>query len=168
MNRRDFLRYVGTGLVVGPVAVKAILATPAAAGNPLFTGELGVWQGVHWWVKEFDFGNQIGVALGLTNPKTGEMLRNAVRLGLPQGQYGAYSAFMDGIIKQAHTHPYDGISDLPADAPEGVLAARRLLEMWAEEESYRQRLVPAPAWWRETTTPGIRGDGILEGREMQA
>ena len=164
MNRRDFLRYVGTGLVVGPAAVKALLAAPVEAFP---VAPLAPWTGVQWWVKEFDFGNQLGVALGVTNPQTGERVRNAVRLMLPADQYRGYSDFMLRFIA-LNKHPYDGFPDIPSDAPEGVLAARRLHEMWAEEESYRQRLVPAPAWWRPSTTPGVRGDGILEGREMRA
>lgn len=169
MNRRDFLRFVGTGLVVGPAAVKAILVTSAESvpTSPLFGGQLGVWSGIRWHVKEFDFGNQLGVALSLTNPQTGEQVRNAVRLALPNAEWPSYRTFMHEFIERG-THPYDGIDSLPADLPDSVLAARRLLEMWAEEESYRQRLVPAPAWWREETTAGVRGDAILEGNEMQA
>ena len=44
MNRRAFLRFLLAAPIVGPAAVKAIAATPLA--HPIFSGELGVWQGV--------------------------------------------------------------------------------------------------------------------------
>ena len=176
MNRRDFLRYVGTGLVVGPAAVKAILATPAvaASGNPLFSGELGVWQGVRWWVKEFDFGNQVGVALGVTNPKTGQLVRNAVRFCITPGNREAISKFMDRVW-EAPKQDYTLLA-LP-EPPDAVLACQRLLGVWAEEESWRQGLARPPKGWRVRTaeTRKIRlirsaadHEAYLEGREMRA
>ena len=166
MNRRDFLGYVGTSLVVGPAVVKAILAAPAeAATNPLFTGSLGEWQNVRWWVKEFDWGNKLGVALGVTNPKTGKTVRNAVRMVLPRGPH--HNAFMDRVLKAKPERDFgEGLADLP-EPTETVQAAQKLLEMWAEEESYRQRLVRPPAWGQPRTTPGIPNDEVLEGKEMR-
>lgn len=90
-----------------------------------------------------------------------------MRLMLPNSEYRAYSDFMKGFIAQG-SHPYDGLTDIPSDAPDTVRVARQLLDTWAEEESYRQHLVPAPEWWRESTTPGIEDDEVLEGREMWA
>ena len=163
MNRRAFLRYVGTGLVVGPAAVKAILAAaPAEAA----VGPLAPWTGVQWWVKEFDWGNKLGVAMGVTNPKTGKTVRNAVRLILPRGP--DHDAFMDRVVKATPTRDFgEGLATLP-DPTETVRAAQMILEMWAEEESYRQGLVQPPAWWRRSrTTPGIPLDEVLEGKEMR-
>ena len=46
MNRRAFLRFLLAAPIVGPAAVKAIAATPTPLVHPIFSGELGVWQGV--------------------------------------------------------------------------------------------------------------------------
>lgn len=164
MNRRDFLRYVGTGLVVGPAVVKAILATPAVAqagANPLITGELGTWQGVRWWVKEFDGGTSIGVALGITNPMTGKVVRNAVRLhSMPDQQ-----AFINRVWEMRDPHG-EGLRELP-DPPDNILAGQELLRMWAEEEAWRQGWAVPPKGWKARMAAGVRGDGVLEGREMR-
>ena len=157
MTRRDFLRYVGTGLVVGPSAIQAILATPVATAAP---PPLAIWAAPRWWVKEFDFGNQFGVALGLTNPRTGETIRNAVRMvgRLP-------SEFMNRMMQLDHGFS-DGFAALP-DPPKGILAAQRLLEMWAEETAWRQGLATPPKGWKPYMPRGVRGDDVLEGKEMR-
>ena len=165
MNRRSFLRYVGTGLVVGPATVKAILAAPAMAAP-----HLAPWVGHAWWVKEFDFGRYLGVALGVTNPKTGKTVRNAVRIAVSEDNWPKHQEFMGMIFKAVQERGFEGLDSLPG-APDAVQAAQRLLETWAEEESYRQGLVKPPAWWRAgKTTRGIpddRLDEVLEGKEMR-
>lgn len=155
MNRRDFLRYVGTGLVVGPAAIKAILAAVEAA--PL--APLASWTDARWWLKEFDYGNKFGVALGVSNPKTGKTVRNAV---LMVGRLD--SQFINRVWKQ--NQGFGGLAAFP-DPPEGVRAAQRLLETWAEEEAWRQRLATPPKGWSPYTTSGVHGDDVLEGREMR-
>lgn len=156
MNRRDFLKYVGTGLVVGPAAARAILAAPIEAAAP---SPLALWTAPRWWVKEFDWGNKFGVALGLTNPRTGKTVRNAVRM---DGRLS--SEFMNRVW--ADQDFGGGITSF-ADPPEGIRAAQRLLEAWAEEEAWRQGLATPPKGWKPWMPPGVRGDDVLEGREMQ-
>lgn len=59
-----------------------------------------------------------------------------------------------------------GFTVLP-DPPENICAGQKILKLWAEEEAWRQGLLPPPKGWRPATTPGVRGDGVLEGREMR-
>lgn len=44
MTRRGFLRFLLAAPIVGPAVVKALAAGPAPLVNPIFSGELGVWQ----------------------------------------------------------------------------------------------------------------------------
>ena len=145
MIRRDFFRFIGTGLVVGPAAVKAILATPVEAAP----GGAFAWAAKpEWWVKEFDFGNKVGVCLGVLDSTTGQRVRQAVRLSHPRFEPGPreMDAFLIRVWEASKGGP---LTSLP-DPPPIIQAGQRILETWAETR------------W----PPGVVGDGIMEGHEM--
>lgn len=167
MNRRDFLKFVGSGLVVGPATVRDILATiPSALAAPLPVAapsallEVGLWQNVKWYVKEFDYGNQIGVGLSLMNPTTGKEIRNSVLFSMPQGEYGKrpvdqYMKTLGGadrLNEGLEVFPRDGI-------PDEIRAGEALLRIWAEEKGFR---MPPTGLTHQVVTVGV---GDREKRE---
>ena len=162
MNRRDFLRFVGTGVVVGPAAVKAILATvPTPPINPILTGELGAWEGIKWYAKEFDFGHSLGVALSVTHPRSQETYRNAVRLALDDE---SRTWFHECIVDDVGEGLY-GFESMISPPP--IRAAKELLAVWGEEQAYLMGLLQPPKGWRPARRlgAGVAGDEVLEGRE---
>ena len=46
MNRRAFFRFLVAAPIVGPAVVKVLASAPTVLVNPIFSGKLGLWQGV--------------------------------------------------------------------------------------------------------------------------
>ena len=156
MTRRAFLQLIG-------LAATTLVAAPtlgAAAINDRWVPS--VWKHYRWFVQFFDFGSQVGVALELYHPVTGEMTRQAARFAIMPEEWRA----IDNYILQ-----YDGTDELVphSGVPQTLAHARALLAEWSREEAYRHELLPPPSWWdraRAATPPGIEGDCVLEGNEF--
>lgn len=86
LSRRGFLTGALAAVVavvagpLGKVTAAPIVVPPAV---PAMGTGIGVWEGIRFVEKEFDYGNLLGVCLELVHSKTGELRRNAVRVQMP-------------------------------------------------------------------------------------
>lgn len=165
MDRREFLELIGMAAAVAMAPKAALAASPDAWRD--------AWTDIRWHVKRFDFGNQVGVALELVNPKTGVMTRQAARFSVPPTEWRAINDytyttwFSDGWVPRLNEPP----DDLPIKGGiELVDQCRQILVSWSREEAYRHGLTTPPRWWREAAAATPRGVGggqdVLEGNEF--
>lgn len=185
LSRRAFLGWLALAPVITPTLLKG--AVKDAAASILQTveqaagGAFGWVSDPRWWIKEFDWGHTVGVAMEVIHPQTGEPYRNAVRMNRCQHpeHLAIWPNWSPGV--EGGLIPVERFSSCDQEA---IQIAQQHLTVWSEEKAMSVRLIPCkwcrkgvrhcPHQWGGSAvlpTPtlghGVVGDEVLEGNEQR-